>query len=239
MLKILLLAAKDGSLGRGRFKNNFWPKLQWIFCYWTWQCNVLLKKYLLNHYGFFLDGNILNSQIYLWVGQFSLLTVYIGGVINIHILMCGINQLLPKVRCQKWSIKDWCLIHWMIDQLTRDTLPFLQKYLKIDFFPWFLNFFFLNLCGPEKFQWSQKFFISHIGYNLGRPDIWNSFLSYKCRNFANHKSIFKKRGRKFLITMNISLDGLFFFFARLQDLYKSILLTDLESALDKKVEQDL
>ena len=26
---------------------------------------------------------------------------------------------------------------------------------------------------------------------------------------------------------------------RLQDLYKSILLTDLESALDKKVEQDL
>lgn len=40
--------------------------------------------------------------------------------------------------------------------------------------------------------------------------------------------------------MNISLDGLFFFFfARLQDLYKSILLTDLESALDKKVEQDL
>lgn len=101
-------------------------------------------------------------------------------------------------------------------------------------------FFFLNLCGPEKFQWSQKFFISHIGYNLGRPDIWNSFLSYKCRNFANHKSIFKKSERKFLITMNISLDGLFFFFfARLQDLYKSILLTDLESALDKKVEQDL
>lgn len=39
--------------------------------------------------------------------------------------------------------------------------------------------------------------------------------------------------------MNISLDGLFFFLARLQDLYKSILLTDLESALDKKVEQDL
>lgn len=28
-------------------------------------------------------------------------------------------------------------------------------------------------------------------------------------------------------------------FSRLQDLYKSILLTDLESALDKKVEQDL
>ena len=150
MLKILLLAAKDGSLGRGRFKNNFWPKLQWIFCYWTWQCNVLLKKYLLNHYGFFLDGNILNSQIYLWVGQFSLLTVYIGGVINIHILMCGINQLLPKVRCQKWSIKDWCLIHWMIDQLNRDTLPFLQKYLKIDFFPWFLNFFFFKSLWPWK-----------------------------------------------------------------------------------------
>lgn len=104
-----------------------------------------LNKYLLNHHGFFLDGNILNSQIYMWVGQFSLLTEYIGGVINIHILMCGINQLLPKVRCQKWSIKDWCLIHWMIDQLTRDTLPFLQKYFKIDFFSCFLNFFFKSL----------------------------------------------------------------------------------------------
>lgn len=115
-----------------------------------------LNKYLLNHHGFFLDGNILNSQIYLWVGQFSLLTVYIGGVINIHILMCGINQLLPKVKCQKWSIKDWCLIHWMIDQLTRDTLPFLQKYFKIDFFSCFLNFFFFlisvalkNSSGPK------------------------------------------------------------------------------------------
>lgn len=104
-----------------------------------------LNKYLLNHHGFFLDGNILNSQIYLWVGQFSLLTEYIGGVINIHILMCGINQLLPKVRCQTWSIKDWCSIHWMIDQLTRDTLPFLQKYFKIDFFSCFLNFFFKSL----------------------------------------------------------------------------------------------
>lgn len=104
-----------------------------------------LNKYLLNHHGFFLDGNILNSQIYLWVGQFSLLTVYIGGVINIHILMCGKNQLLPKVKCQKWSIKDWCSIHWMIDQLTRDTLPFLQKYFKIDFFSCFLNFFFKSL----------------------------------------------------------------------------------------------
>lgn len=149
MLKILLLAAKDGSLGRGRFKNNFWPKLQWIFCYWTWQCNVLLKKYLLNHYGFFLDGNILNSQIYLWVGQFSLLTVYIGGVINIHILMCGINQLLPKVRCQKWSIKDWCLIHWTIDWL--ETLfPFFRNILRLIFFLDFWIFFFFKSLWPWK-----------------------------------------------------------------------------------------
>lgn len=141
MLKILLLAVKDGSLGRGRFKNNFWPKLPWIFCYWTWQCNVLLKQiftqpsWLFFGWKYFEFTNLLVS-----IGQFSLLTVYIGGVINIHILMCGINQLLPKVRCQKWSIKDWCSIHWMIDQLTRDTLPFLQKYFKIDFFSCFLNF---------------------------------------------------------------------------------------------------
>ena len=36
-----------------------------------------------------------------------------------------------------------------------------------------------------------------------------------------------------------SCNELNFFNFRLQDLYKSILLTDLESALDQKVEQDL
>ena len=36
-----------------------------------------------------------------------------------------------------------------------------------------------------------------------------------------------------------SCNELSFFNFRLQDLYKSILLTDLESALDQKVEQDL